>query len=103
MRDADMSFDEKEIIADFFTTMHTDLTGYRKMISNSGWLDRGHWAAEPTSAREVEIARRFREANPSAAIRVMAYETPMTHYGHIERPQQMAGALLAAAKWLMED
>ena len=56
MRDADMSFDEKEIVADFFTTIHTDLAGYRKMISNSGWLDHGHWATEPTLAREVEIA-----------------------------------------------
>lgn len=103
MRDADMSFDENEIIADFLSTMNIDLTGYRKMISNSGWLDHGHWAPEPTAAREVAIARGFRDANPSVVYRVMGYETRMSHYGHIERPKQLAGALLAAIKWLMED
>ncbi len=103
MQDAELTFDENEIIADFLSTMNIDLTGYRKLISNSGWLDHGHWAPEPASAREVAIARGFREANPSAVYRVMAYETRMTHYGHIERPRQLAGALLAAVKWLMEE
>ena len=103
MQDAELTFDENEIIADFLSTMNIDLTSYRKLISNSGWLDHGHWAPEPASAREVAIARGFREANPSAVYRVMAYETRMTHYGHIERPRQLAGALLAAVKWLMEE
>lgn len=102
MRDAGMAFDENEIIADFFSTMNIDLTGYRKMISNSGWLDHGHWGPEPASTREVAIARGFREANPNMVYRVIAYETPITHYGHIERPKQLAGALLGAVKWLME-
>lgn len=102
MHDAGMAFDENEIIADFFSTMNIDLTGYRKMISNSGWLDHGHWGPEPASTREVAIARGFREANPNMVYRVIAYETPITHYGHVEKPKQLAGALLAAVKWLME-
>ena len=46
--------------------------------------------------------REFRKANPDAAIRILAYDVPMTHYGHIERPRELAGGLVAAARWLVE-
>lgn len=101
--EAGLAVDTGRVAADYFSTMRTDLTGYRRMISNSGALDEGHWAADPQKAREVTIAARFREANPAAEIRVVAYQTPMTHYGHIERPRPLAGALLAGVRWLMES
>lgn len=100
--DAGLAVDTERVAADYFSTMRADLTGYRRMVSNSGALDEGHWAADPQKAREVALAARFREANPRAEVRVMAYATPMTHYGHIERPRQLAGALLASVRWLME-
>ncbi len=51
-------------------------------------------------ARELWLGRRFREHNPAAEVRVVGYDVPLTHYGHIERPKQLAGALLASVKWL---
>lgn len=99
---AALAVDAERVIADYFSTMRTDLRGYRRMVSNSGWRDEGHWADDPAKAREVALAGRFREENPGAEVRVMAYETPMTHYGHIERPRQLAAALLAGARWLTE-
>ena len=101
--EAGLSVDIDRVAADYFSTMRTEITGYRRIISNSGSLDEGHWHKDPQKAREVSLAARFREANPKAQVRVMAYATPMTHYGHIERPRQLAGALLAAVRWLMED
>ena len=99
---AGLRVDAGRVIADYFSTMRTDLTGYRRMVSNSGSRDEGHWADDPARAREVSLAERFRKENPHAEIRVMAYETPMTHYGHIERPRPLAAALLAGARWLEE-
>jgi hypothetical protein len=71
------------------------------MIWTTTQLDDGHWDADPSKARELYVANRFREKNPKASIRVLVYDVPMTHYGHIERPKQLAGGTLAAVKWLM--
>ena len=91
-----------EPIADLFTTMRSPITGYRRMIWTAGSLDDGHWNAEPSKARELQVAGEFRKANPDAAIRVLVYDVPMTHYGHVERPRELAGGLVAAARWLVE-
>jgi pimeloyl-ACP methyl ester carboxylesterase len=99
---AGLPVDTARVVADYFSTMRTGLAGYRRMVSNSGSGDQGHWAQDPAQAREVALARRFRAENPRAEIRVLAYETPMTHYGHIERPRALAAALLAGARWLAE-
>jgi hypothetical protein len=91
-----------EPIADLFTTMRSPITGYRRMIWTAGSLDDGHWNADPSKARELQVAGEFRKANPDAAIRVLVYDVPMTHYGHVERPRELAGGLVAAARWLVE-
>ena len=103
IRGAGLDLDASEVTSDYFSTMRAELTGYRKMLWTAGGLDRGHWAPDPEDAREVMVAAAFREANPGAAIRVLGFETPMTHYGHIEKPRQLAGALLVGVRWLMED
>ena len=95
-----LSVDPEEVIRDLFSTMRAPLEGYRRMISNSGSLDRGHWAPDPQMARELWLGRRLREHNPAAEVRVVSYDVPLTHYGHVERPKQLAGALLASVKWL---
>jgi len=28
------------------------------------------------------------------------FDVPMTHYGHIEKPRELAGGLVAALRWL---
>jgi hypothetical protein len=95
--------DASEVIADLFSTMRSPVSGYRKMIWTAASLDTGHWNDDPQAARELLIAREFRDANPDAAIRVLLFDVPMTHYGHIERPRQLAGGLLAALRWLTGD
>jgi len=89
-----------EVIADLFTTMKSPITGYKKMIWTTARLDGGHWNADPAKARELQIADEFREKNPGIPIRVLVFDLPMTHYGHVEKPRQLAGGLLAALKWL---
>jgi hypothetical protein len=89
-----------EVIADLFTTMRAPVTGYRRMIWTVAALDDGHWNREPSNARELQVANEFRAANPRTPVRVLLFDLPMTHYGHIEKPRQLAGGLTAALTWL---
>ena len=91
-----------EVIADLFTTMRAPVSGYRKMIWTVAGLDDGHWHADPAEARELQVANGFRRANPKASIRVLLFDLPMTHYGHVEKPRQLAGGLVAALTWLAQ-
>lgn len=90
----------EEVVADLFSTMRSPLGGYRKMIWTTGARDDGHWDHDASQARELFVASEFRRRNPGIPIRVLVYDLPMTHYGHIEKPRQLAGATLAAARWL---
>lgn len=92
--------DAETVIADLFSTISAPMKGYVKMAWVVGRLDDGHWDANPEDAREYQIAVRFRRANPNAPIRVLAIDAPITHYGHIERPKQLAAVLLDAARWV---
>jgi len=95
-----LGVDVDEVIDDLFITMHSPITDYRKMIWTTTQRDTGHWNADPAKARELRVAEEFREANPTIPIRVLLFDVPMTHYGHIERPRQLAGGLVAALRWL---
>ena len=94
--------DANEVIGDLFTTMRSPLTGYKRMIWTVARLDDGHWNEDPAKARELQVANEFRKANPGTPIRVLLFDVPMTHYGHIERPRQLAGGLVAALQWLSQ-
>jgi hypothetical protein len=89
-----------EVVNDLFLTMRSDPTGYRKMIWTTAKLDDGHWNPKPEEARELQVANAFREKNPGIPIRVLVFDVPMTHYGHVERPRQLAGGLVVALTWL---
>ncbi|HWP85625.1 MAG TPA: hypothetical protein VNN17_10575, partial [Terriglobia bacterium] len=91
-----------EVIRDLFSTMRVDPSGYRKMIWTVARLDDGHWDPDPAKARELQVANAFREKNPNIPIRVLVFDVPMTHYGHIEKPKQLAGGLVAALSWLTQ-
>jgi hypothetical protein len=71
------------------------------MVWVVGSLDDGHWDAHAESAREWQIAQRFRKENPGSAIRVLLIDAPLTHYGHIERPKALAAVLIDAIKWVV--
>jgi hypothetical protein len=87
-------------IKDLFATMRTPIDRYQRMIWTTAMSDDGHWDPDATKARELFVANQFRAKNPGAEIRVLVYDVPMTHYGHIERPRQLAGGTLAAIKWV---
>jgi len=89
-----------DVIADLFSTTRSTVHGYNKMIWTVGALDDGHWDPNPSEARELQVADEFRKANPGIPIRVLLFDVPMTHYGHIEKPRQLAGGLIAALRWL---
>lgn len=89
-----------EVIGDLFTTMRAPTTGYKRMIWTVAKLDEGHWNEKPAEARELQVANEFRKANPGIPIRVLLFDVPMTHYGHVEKPRQLAGGLVAALSWL---
>ena len=88
-----------DVIRDLFATMTPPLDGYRRMAWVVGRLDDGHWDPNPRNAREWNIAQRFRKENPDTPIRVLLIDAPLSHYGHIERPKQLAAVLLDAVRW----
>ena len=92
----------EDVIRDLFSTMSPPMKGYRRMAWVVGSLDDGHWDPTPETAREWNFAKRFRQENPGAAIRVLLIGAPVTHYAHIERPKQLAAVLVATARWLMQ-
>ena len=91
-----------DVIRDLFSTMSPPLEGYRRMAWVVGRLDDGHWDPAPETAREWNFAKRFRQENSGAAIRVLLIAAPLTHYGHIERPKQLAAVLAGTARWVIE-
>lgn len=93
----------EEVLSDMFATNNAPVTGYKKMVWVVAKWDKGHWnKKDAQKARELTIANQFREKNPNALIRILLFELPMTHYGHIEMPQQVAGGLIAATRWLVK-
>ena len=100
LRSNTLGVDADEVINDLFSTMLSPITDYKKMIWTTALLDTGHWNVDPAQARELRVAEEFRKSNPTAPIRVLLFDVPMTHYGHIEKPRQLAGGLVAALRWL---
>ncbi len=93
----------EDVSNDLFVSNNAPTTGYKKMVWVNGKWDDGHWnKTSPGKARELTIANQFRERNPQAAIRILVFDLPMTHYGHVEKPQGVAGGLIAAVRWLVK-
>ena len=97
---AKLRVDPQAVMADLFSTTQAPLPAYRRMIWTAAAGDDGHWDPDPKRARELFVARAFQKANPEAQLRVLVFDVPMSHYGHIERPRQLADGLLAAVEWL---
>lgn len=103
LRDTTLGIDADEVVADLFTTTAAPVVGYRRMIWTTALGDTNHWHADPALAREVRISAEFRQANPGVPIRVLVFDVPLSHYGHLERPRELAGGLLAALRWVSAD
>ena len=89
------------MLADLFSTSNVPLTGYKKMLWLVGKLD-GHGRIRDGIPGDARIANQFREHNPQTPIRVGLFDTPMTHYGYMEMPKQLAAGMVAGLKWLVE-
>ena len=92
----------EDVIIDLFSTLKTDMTGYNKMVWTTSTLDEGHWDIDPAKARELYIVNQFRKENPQAEIKMLIYDTLMTHIGYAEKPRQLAGGAYAVIKWLYD-
>jgi hypothetical protein len=90
-----------DVMRDLFSTNRAPMTGWKKMIFLIGKLD-GHASMRDGIPSEARIANAYRKRDPNMPVRVALYETPLTHYGYMERPKQLAGGFLAALKWLVE-
>jgi hypothetical protein len=90
---------DKELMSTYFTRMD----GYKKMVWTVAHFDRNHWLPEdPMNAPEVYVANQYRLANPDAEVRLMVWDPPMTHYGHLELPKQKAAADYSVIRWLVK-
>jgi hypothetical protein len=93
----------EDVNKDLFSTQYTRMDGYKKMVWTVGHFDRNHWLPEdPMKAPEVFVANEYRNKNPNAAVRLIVWDPPMTHYGHLELPKQLAAADFSVVKWLLK-
>ena len=92
----------EDVEKDLFVTNFTRLDGYTRMVWTTAHFDRNHWNPEdPISSIEVFVANEYRAKNPTADIRVLNFDPPMTHYGHLELPRQLAAAHFSVVRWLV--
>ncbi|MDP9037709.1 MAG: hypothetical protein M3O02_00370 [Acidobacteriota bacterium] len=96
------AIDEEEIDKDLFAADYARMDGYSRMVWTCGHFDRNHWLPEdPMKAYEVYVANSYRTVNPGASVRLMVWDPPMTHYGHLELPRQLAAAEYSVIRWLV--
>ena len=93
----------EDVYKDLYVTNFTRLDGYKRMVWTTAHFDRNHWNPEdPMKSIEVFVANEYRAKNPEADIRVMNFDPPMTHYGHLELPRQLAAAHYSVVRWLVK-
>ena len=92
----------EDVEKDLYATHFTRLDGFSRMVWTTAHFDRNHWNPEdPMKAIEVFVANEYRAKNPSAEIRLINWDPPMTHYGHLELPKQLAAAHYSVVRWLV--
>jgi len=92
----------EDVEKDLYATHFTRLDGFSRMVWTTAHFDRNHWNPEdPMKSIEVFVANEYREKNPSAEIRLINWDPPMTHYGHLELPKQLAAAHYSVVRWLV--
>lgn len=92
-----------EINADLFSTAYTRMDGFNQMVWVVAQHDRNHWVPEdPMKSWEVFLAQEYRRKNPTAKVRILVWDLPMTHYGHVETPRQLAAGFYSVVRWFKE-
>jgi hypothetical protein len=91
----------EDVEKDLYATNFTRLDGFSRMVWTTAHFDRNHWnPEEPMKSIEVFIANEYRDKNPNADVRLINWDPPMTHYGHLELPRQLAAAHYIVVRWL---
>jgi hypothetical protein len=92
----------EDVEKDLYATNYTRMDGFSRMVWTTAHFDRNHWnPEEPMKAIEVFVANEYRTKNPNAEIRLINWDPPMTHYGHLELPKQLAAAEFSVVRWLV--
>ncbi len=90
----------EDVSKDLFLTHFTRMDGYTQMVWTVAHFDRNHWIPEdPMKSVEVFFANEYRAKNPNAKVRLIVWDPPMTHYGHVELPKQLAAADYSVIRW----
>ena len=93
----------EDVSKDLFSSHYTRMDGYQKMVWTVAHFDRNHWVPEdPLQSIEVFLANEYRAKNPSAKVRLIVWDPPMTHYGHLELPRQLAAAHYSVVRWFFK-
>jgi hypothetical protein len=91
----------EDVAKDLFATHYTRMDGFKRMVWTTAHFDRNHWNPEdPMRSVEVFITNEYRAKNPDAEVRLINWDLPMTHYGHLEMPRELAAAEFAVVRWL---
>ncbi|MEO6002212.1 MAG: hypothetical protein ABIZ04_21355 [Opitutus sp.] len=93
----------EDVQKDLCSTSFSPAMGFRTMVWCVGKLD-GHWnAIYPAQGGDVGIAAEYRLRNPHAKIRVIGWDLNVTHYAHVEVPEQLAAAIISVTSWMMKQ
>ena len=93
----------EDVNKDLFSSYYTRMDGYTHMVWMVARHDYNHWVPEdPMKALEVSVASEYRRKNPNAKVRIIVWDLPMTHYGHLEMPRQLASATYSVVRWFFK-
>ena len=93
----------EDVSKDLFSTHYTRMDGYTQMVWTAAHFDRNHWVPEePMKSVEVFFANEYRAKNLNAKIRLINWDPPMTHYGHVVLPRQLAAAHYNVVRWFFK-
>jgi len=91
----------EDVNKDLFATHYTRMDGYSKMVWMTARYDTNHWEANDQSkSAEIGVVDEYRRKNPDGELRLINWDLPMTHYGHVELPRELAGATYSVVRWL---
>ncbi len=91
----------EDVAKDLFATHFTRMDGFSKMVWMTARWDTNHWDPhDQTKSPEIFVVNEYRRKNPAGELRLINWDLPMTHYGHVELPRELAGATYSVVRWL---
>jgi hypothetical protein len=94
--------DLEDVAKDFFATHFTRMDGFTRMVWMTARWDTNHWDPDDQAkSPEIFVVNEYRRKNPAGELRLINWDLPMTHYGHVELPRELAGATYSVVRWLV--